>query len=145
MSDLVLSIESYLSKSEQNNARLLNILPKDDYDNLMQACDIGLLFLHPDFTIPNFPSRLLSYMEMSLPILAATDINTDIKDVLAEGKCGLWAKSGDLDSFMINLEWMIFNPMRRTEMGAAGRRYLEQYYTVTHSCDIIERHFSNKT
>ena len=137
-------IEEYLIKTRQVNARLMKYLPKDDYDQLIQTCDIGLIFLHPDFTIPNFPSRLTAYMEAALPVLAATDINTDIKDVLLNGECGLWAKSGDLDSFLANLNLLVSNSKLRTDMGMASRRYLEEHYTVARSCDIIERHFPKK-
>jgi hypothetical protein len=43
-----------------------------------------MIFLDSRFTIPNFPSRLLSYMENKLPIIAATDINSDIGKVIEE-------------------------------------------------------------
>jgi hypothetical protein len=53
-------------------------LPKNDYDKLLAACDVGLIFLNKNFTIPNYPSRLLSYLEMKIPVIAATDPNSDI-------------------------------------------------------------------
>ena len=46
------------------NSKLISALPKQEYDNLVRACHVGLIFLDPRFTIPNFPSRLLSYLEM---------------------------------------------------------------------------------
>lgn len=134
-------IEAYLSNTEQSNARLVRYMPKDDYDQLILACDIGLIFLHPDFTIPNFPSRLTAYMEAALPILAATDINTDIKEVLVDGKCGLWSKNGEINTFMTKLNLLVADPSLRVDMGKNGRGYLEKYYTVVKSCDIIEKHF----
>lgn len=137
-------IEAYLSKNRQSNARLMTFMPKDDYDQLMVACDIGLIFLHPNFTIPNFPSRLTAYMEASLPILAATDVNTDIKDVLVDGEYGVWAKNGDIDAFMTKLNLLVENSALRVKMGMAGRKYLEKYYTVARSCDIIENHLDKQ-
>ena len=53
---------------------------------LANSCDVGLIFLDKRFTIPNFPSRLLSYMQASMPVLAATDVNTDIGKVIEEGE-----------------------------------------------------------
>jgi len=135
-------IEAYLSKTGQSNARLMRFMPKDDYDQLMLACDIGLIFLHPNFTIPNFPSRLTAYMEAALPILASTDVNTDIKDVLVDGGCGLWVKNGDIETFMAKLDQLVANPSLRVNMGMAGRKYLEKYYTVSRSFDIIENHLA---
>ena len=45
-------------------------------------CDSELIFLDYRFTIPNFPSRLLSYMQAKLPVLACTDPNTYIEMLL---------------------------------------------------------------
>src|SRR5690606_11218761 len=83
-------LETWFNQNKPTHATLLSGLPKDEYDTLLAACDIGMIFLHKDFTIPNFPSRLLAYLEMKMPILAATDVNTDVGKVIEEAKCGYW-------------------------------------------------------
>ena len=82
------SIQKWFNNEQPRNAKLIQSLPKTDYDMLLAACDIGLIFLHKDFRIPNFPSRLLSYLEMKMPVIAATDLNSDIGRVIEEGECG---------------------------------------------------------
>jgi hypothetical protein len=67
-----------------SNVKLMSALPREDYDKMIHACDVGMIFLDYRFTIPNFPSRLLSYMQAGLPILACTDKNTDIGEVITE-------------------------------------------------------------
>lgn len=52
-------LEDYATKAKQANFKLMKSLPKDDYDTLVAACDMGMIFLDHRFTIPNFPSRLL--------------------------------------------------------------------------------------
>ena len=74
----------FLKISKLNNMRLINNLHKKEYYKLLLACDVGLVFLDHRFTIQNFPSRILSYMENSMPVLAATDVNTDIGKVITE-------------------------------------------------------------
>jgi len=37
-----------------------------------------MIFLDYRFQIPNFPSRLLSYMAAGMPVIVATDPNTDM-------------------------------------------------------------------
>ena len=71
-------LEEYFKEAKPSNMKLMKQLPKDDYDRMITACDVGLIFLDHRFTIPNFPSRLLSYMQAGLPVLACTDPNTDI-------------------------------------------------------------------
>ena len=138
------SLESFFAEYQPSNSLLLNYLPKNEYENLLATADVGLIFLDKRFTIPNFPSRLLSYLQQAMPVLAATDINSDIKDTLSEANCGLWAESGDLATFMAALESLADDAIMRTKMGQNGRRYLEEYFTVTRSADVLLAHFQDK-
>ena len=52
-------IQNWFKENKPQNAQLLFGVPKIEYDRLVKSCDIGMIFLHKDFTIPNFPSRLL--------------------------------------------------------------------------------------
>lgn len=123
------------------NAQLLAQLAKEDYELLVNACDVGLIYLDRRFTIPNFPSRLLSYMQASMPVLAATDVNTDIGEVIENGKFGFWCESGDIDGFNRNLQKICDENLRK-QKGEQARLYLENNYTAKHSYEIIMRHFS---
>lgn len=133
-------LKSFLDTESPNNVKLLNQLPKDDYEKLANSCDVGLIFLDRRFTIPNFPSRLLSYMQASMPVLAATDINTDIGKVIEEGKFGLWCESRYVNDFNEKLNQLCNDDLRK-QMGANARKYLEENYTVKHSYEIIMKHF----
>lgn len=121
------------------NAHLLPMLPKEDYDKLIRAAHIGLIFLDRRFTIPNFPSRLLSYLENSMPVLLATDVNTDIGRIAEQAGFGLWCENGDIDTFMSNMETLVANPAKAESMGICGRQYLLDNYTIQQVADIILR------
>ena len=99
-----------------------------------------MIFLDRRFTIPNFPSRLLSYMQASIPVLAATDINTDIGKIIEEGNFGYWCESGDINKFNEHLV-KLCDENERKKLGANARRYLEEHYTVRRSYEIIMKHF----
>ena len=135
-------VSEELEKLDADNIRLLKKLPKAQYDELLTACDVGLIFLSPQFTIPNFPSRLTAYMEIGLPVIAATDNVTDIKDAIYEAGCGFWTESGNLSVFMTHMEKLAGDIELRRAMGRNGRKYLEEHYTVDKSYQIIMRHFS---
>lgn len=122
------------------NAQLFQQLPKDDYELLANSCDVGLIFLDRRFTIPNFPSRLLSYMQASMPVLAATDVNTDIGKVIEEGQFGFWCESHNVEGFNQKLN-QLCNENLRKQMGGNSRSYLESNYTAKHSYEIIMKHF----
>lgn len=134
-------LKDFFDKEELKNAKLFSHIPKDDYDLLVNTCDVGLIFLDNRFTIPNFPSRMLSYMQAAIPILAFTDPSTDIGKVIENGGFGYWAESGDVEAFQKNVERMCNDSQLRETMGINGRNYLESHYTVKHSYEIIMKHF----
>lgn len=130
-------IKRWFDKHQPQNALLLSSLPKDEYDLLVSAADVGLIFLDRRFTIPNFPSRLLSYIENSMPILLATDTNTDMGKIAEQEGFGLWAESGDLNGFIKNMDTLTQNKDLIDEMGQRGRQFLIDNYTVGRAADII--------
>ncbi|MDM5313190.1 glycosyltransferase family 4 protein [Peribacillus frigoritolerans] len=133
-------LKNFFDNEKPTNALLISQLPKEDYEVLANSSDVGLIFLDKRFTIPNFPSRLLSYMQASMPVLAATDINTDIGEVIEEGQFGYWCESNDVEQFNKKLQQLCDIKLRE-QMGVNARRYLEDNYTAMHSYEIIMNHF----
>lgn len=133
-------LKTFFDNEKLTNAQLFSQLPKEDYEILANSCDVGLIFLDKRFTIPNFPSRLLSYMQASMPVLAATDINTDIGQVIEKGNFGNWCKSGDVGEFNRHVQQLCVLRTRK-KMGENARKYLKDNFTAKHSYEIIMRHF----
>lgn len=131
-------IARWFKELSPQNATLLSALPKDEYDRLIRACHVGLIFLDPRFTIPNFPSRLLSYLENSMPVLLATDSNTDIGCIAEREGFGRWSLSGDLNRFMKVLNELATTPQLNEDMGRKGKQFLINNYTVDKVAEIIE-------
>lgn len=131
---------NYIENNKPKKVSIYEKLPKEEYDKLISCADVGLIFLDYRFTIPNFPSRLTSYMENSLPILAATDINTDIKETLIESGSGLWCESNDVGEFIKHAKKLSVDKDIRQNMGINGRRYLEQNYDIRKTIDILLKH-----
>ena len=128
-------LNRYINETKPNNIKLINSLPKAEYDKLATACDVGLIFLDKRFTIPNFPSRLLSYMENYMPVLACTDTNTDIGKAILDGGFGWWCESSDPNIFTD-----LINTISDEEISIKGqnaRKYLDLNYTVEKSYHII--------
>ena len=130
-------IEEWFDHHKPQNASLLKSLPKADYDALVGACDVGLIYLHPDFSIPNFPSRLLSYLEMRKPIIAATDMSSDIGDVLEKANCGYKVLSGDING-MIQVIDKLINNSDLEIIGANSWNLLQKEYLVGKSYTLIK-------
>jgi len=132
-------INTYISEEKPKNIKLLKTLPKEEYDLLITACDVGMIFLDYRFTIPNFPSRLLSYMQVGLPVLACTDKNTDIGNVIAEGKFGWWCESCEVENFKVCVNKVYDSNL--SEYGHRARKFLGQQYTVSSAYKTISNSF----
>ncbi|MGV0947247.1 glycosyltransferase family 4 protein [Empedobacter falsenii] len=128
-------INTWFDHNQPTNAKLLQRLPKEDYDKLLAACDIGLIFLDKDFLIPNFPSRLLSYLEMNIPVLAATDPNTDIGDIIEANNCGFKVLAGDQKEMQAKLNKLLTSNL--SNLAENGKKLLYDNYTVDKSYDLI--------
>lgn len=131
-------VDAFLEEEKPINISKIDFLPKEDYYQVVASCDIGLIFLDHRFTIPNFPSRLLPYLEYRLPVICASDVNTDIKDVIQNNKFGYWCESKDTNDFDECVNRMLDADYKA--MGERGYEYLKANYLVEHTYkEIIER------
>lgn len=119
--------------------KVMQGLPKEDYDLLVKHCDVGLIFLDYRFTIPNYPSRLLSYLENKMPVISATDVNTDIGKIAEDNGYGYWCESVNPDDFVSLVDKMLQSDIK--QMGDKGYQYLRQNYLVEHTYQTIMSHF----
>lgn len=130
-------LQAFFDSVKPHNMKLIKQLPKDDYDRMIAACDVGMIFLDHRFTIPNFPSRLLSYMQAGLPILACTDANTDVGEVVVNGGFGCWCESNDVDAFANVLHMLSSKDM--DSMGKNSYEYLTKYYSAEKIYNVFSK------
>lgn len=134
-------IRDYKMQASKGYITVLDNLNKNEYDELLDACDIGLIFLDHRFTIPNFPSRLLDYMNHELPVFASTDKNTDVGQVIIEGNFGWWCESNDSRLFQEVIGEILQEKRKFNKKGKNAKLYLEQNYRTEIAYDQIMRHF----
>ncbi len=132
-------LEAWYNADFKHNVKLMQGLPKADYDLLVKHCDVGMIFLDHRFTIPNYPSRLLSYLENKMPVLCATDVNTDIGKIAEENGYGYWCESVKPEDFTALVNKMLASD--RKAMGEKGYEFLKNNYLVEHTYNAIMAHF----
>ncbi len=130
-------LERFINDEKPDYVKLMRRLPKEDYDRMIGSCDVGLLFLDYRFTIPNFPSRMLSYMSAKLPVLACTDRNTDVGKVITDGKFGWWCESGNVEVFYRMIKNIVMSDL--SGIGNNGYSYLINHYTSDIGYQIIKK------
>lgn len=125
-----------------NKIKLIKWLPVKKYNEIVYSSDVGLVFLNHNFRIPNFPSRILLYMECELPILAATDVSTDIGRIAKDNGFGDWCESicGNEEEFIRKME-QFKDAELRNKMGKKSKEYFKSHYTVGIVYDSVLKHF----
>lgn len=132
-------IEAWINEEKPSSVSLFHSLPKQEYNDLTNACDVGLIFLDYRFTIPNYPSRLLSYLTNQKPILAATDVNCDLGYIAEKNGYGYWVPSNSVTTFNKALEQIIESDL--DTMGKKGYQFYMDNYTIQHTYNAIIKHF----
>lgn len=132
-------LEAWYKVNHTLNMKLMQRLPEEDYDMLVRSCDVGLIFLDYRFTIPNYPSRLLGYIENKMPVICATDVNTDIGRIAEENGYGYWCESVKPEDFTALVDKMLASD--RKAMGEKGYEFLKNNYLVEHTYNAIMAHF----
>lgn len=131
-------IETWVKEAKPKAISLFRHLPKADYDALVSACDVGMIFLDYRFTIPNYPSRLLSYLIERKPIIAVTDPNCDVGTIAEENEYGFWCPSNSVDIFVETVDKILASDVER--MGKNGYEFYLNNYTVEHTYQAVIKH-----
>jgi hypothetical protein len=131
-------ILSWYNTFKPDNVLIQPFLPKEMYTSYLSLSDVGLILLDHRFTIPNYPSRLLDYLEYHKPVLCMTDKNTDIgKDAVKNGY-GWSCVSNNLIETVNTIQKIInmdIDELRN--MGNLGFNYLTKNFTLEQSYNAI--------
>jgi glycosyltransferase involved in cell wall biosynthesis len=124
-------LEKWINIHSPQNVVLIPHLHKNQFIQIVLNSDIGLILLSHKFTIPNFPSRLLTYLECKKPILCFTDEITDIGMIAKQNNFGDWTTSNEISAAvkLIN-QYLLMPKSDLVEMGEEGHKYLLSNYTA---------------
>lgn len=128
-------IEEYIQKEDPQHVKLISQLPRDDYDSMVGSSDVGMICLDHRFTIPNFPSRILSYMQAKMPIISMTDINTDIGEIIEKSGFGWMCESDNEENFC-----KLIKKIKNENLSLKGQKawsYLCDNYDVKNQYSLI--------
>ncbi|MDO4800844.1 MAG: glycosyltransferase family 4 protein [Prevotellaceae bacterium] len=132
-------LEKWYNENENRNITIMKRLSSEDYNILARSCDVGLIFLDYRFTIPNYPSRLLSYLIQHKPIIACTDSNCDTGTIAEANSYGFWCPSNSVEAFTKAVDKMLASDIK--QMGKNGYKFFLENYTVQNTYDTIMKHF----
>lgn len=134
-------LENFIRNEHLENVKIFDYIPKAEFEMLTAACDIGLIFLNYKNTTPNTPSRLLSYLNASIPVLSVTDPSTDIGEIIDDGNFGWHCLSNDVKAYRKVIEEILLIE-NMEELKKNAHLYLLNHYTPDEAYRSIMQHFA---
>ena len=101
------------------NVTLLSPKPRSEQLTFLNACDVALVSLVGKMLGVSMPSRTYNIMAAGKPILALTDDNSELAQVINEEGIGLYVRPGDKDMFLAAIERLRSN---RSDLKAMSER-----------------------
>jgi len=132
-------------KSKAKELNLLNVsfidrLDRVKYESVMASCNVGLVSLHPDFTVPNFPSKTVEYLKYGLPILASLD-KAALGDygifVQEKLKVGLCCYAENMSEYKKNLLRLYKDKELYAQLSSNAKNTYAGNFDIQINCDLI--------
>lgn len=114
-------------------------MSQHEYEKFLEKVDIGIISLDPRFTIPNIPSKMLSYMNLHKPILAITDTCTDLKEIISISNCGWWFDANNTEEIVNGIKYICEHKNEHLYKGKNGFEYLKKNFDVEQNIKQLEK------
>ena len=119
-----------IKKNKFKNVIVEESIARKKYLELLNIADVGLVTLDENFTIPNMPSKTISYLFAGVPILALIDKTTDFGPwIQDEIEAGYWVEATKTKEAKEKLDTLIKSPTLRLKMGEKGKKYAHKFLT----------------
>lgn len=123
-------IKNLVMSKKLSNIQIYPEVPQEEYLPLLSEFDVGLITLEKNLTTHNFPGKLLSYMQMSKPILASINPGNDLKQVVEDYEAGLVSINGDDKQLTANATSLVRNSVLRARLGKNANTMLKSLFSA---------------
>ncbi len=89
------SIIEFIESNHLINVLVFPYQPRDAYNDLLAAADLGLVTLNPNSSAFSLPSKTFSIMASGRPVFAVTPKNSEISQLIRAENCGINVEPGD--------------------------------------------------
>ena len=78
-------------------------------------------------------------MNLKKPVLALTDTNTDLKEIISNAKCGWWYDARNINEIILGIKQICENKQIQKIKGKNGFEYLKKNYDVNINVRQLEK------
>ncbi|MBT8487099.1 MAG: glycosyltransferase family 4 protein [Phycisphaerales bacterium] len=131
-------IEKQIADRGLRHTELLPYQPFERLNDSLNACDVSLVTIAEGIEGISYPSKLYSSLAIGKPILALSEHDSELRQVLTEHGVGRWHALGDADGVAESIRGMMADPGGTARMGANARTLFEKQFTLQAS----SRHYA---
>ena len=121
------------SRKELKNIRFLPFQPRERVPEIQASCDVALLTMRPNSSDASVPSKLISYLAASRPVICAANLKSAVARTVLEANAGLVVRPGDAAAIAEAILILQKSPERVGDMGRNARAYFLGHYTLDRS------------
>lgn len=119
----------YAGKKNLCNLQILPYQPYSLVPKIYASSDLCLVPQLPSITAAAIPSKVYRIMACARPVLAATDLQSDLAELVNKARCGIIVRPGSAEQLAQEITRASENPAFLQPMGEAGREHVVKYYT----------------
>lgn len=87
---------SIAERYELINTTFIEALPRENYRRLLESVHVGVAITVPGVTAPTFPSKIVEYCALSVPVLVCVEAASDAGTIIEKGGAGISVLAGDV-------------------------------------------------
>ena len=122
---------------ENPNLQFIDPLPDAEFAEALTSADLLVVNELPGMTEMSVPSKLTSYFNTGLPVIAAVDAGSVTADELALSEGGLRVEPNDPEALVDAALRLRADPETAARLGANGRRHRNQALNVDRAIEEI--------
>lgn len=126
-----------------DNLRFVEMQPRERLAEVLATGDLHVIPLKRGLARSSVPSKLYSILAASRPVVASVDAGTEVARTVQEAGAGLAVEPEDADAFCAAVGELVDDRARREAMGAAGRRFVEEWVSPAAVAAAYERLFED--
>ncbi len=112
------------------NVHLVKRVPREQYLQLISACDLGMVATVPGVDSASFPTKILDYLRANLPVVAALEPHNDLRELLVEWGVGRSVPVGDVNGLYAAVVEQISTQLANETMMERTQFCLEAVFDV---------------
>lgn len=133
----------YLKEKKQahslDNLVLLHYQPFEDMPDVMGSSDILIAILEADAGIFSVPSKTLTYLCASRPVLMAVPLENLAAKIVIENQAGMVISPGDSEGFLSAADTLLMDTAKRQSYAKNARSYAEKNFNIGLITDQFEK------